>query len=101
VRGEKEKFQLGRWIVVAVAIPITIISLSLPLEAVNHIARSISGQNTNFQVAISATIGISIALTASVAFTGIKLWSQRQEIKRLRKRTEDLEKLLLRKSVKT
>ena len=71
-----------------------IVSLWVPLQAVQPIADTLAGQDTSLSVTFSVTIGISIALGAGMMALLGRSRGQRAELLRLRKRCVDLEQEL-------
>jgi hypothetical protein len=68
-----------------------ILAVYVPLRAVEPIADTLSGQDTHVTVAIGINITISIVLGGAALVLLLKTRRQREEIERLRRRTDQLE----------
>jgi len=71
-----------------------IATLWLPVHALQPIARSLAGEDTNVTITFTVTLGITLALGAGAMALLRRSSEQRGEIIRLRRRCANLEKEL-------
>jgi hypothetical protein len=85
--------EVGRIRAYGLVVALCIAASALPLWMVQGIVRPLAGKTTH----IDASIAISVAITISVVVNGLQ-WlkdrSQKRELRRLRRRAEELEKAL-------
>jgi hypothetical protein len=80
-------------------IAVLIASLWLPLQAIATVVDKMSGKNTNFNVNIALTVGLTLAVSGGIGAAGIaalrrKINEQRGELERTRGRLESLQERL-------
>ena len=68
-----------------------IAALWFPLKAATPIAEALAGNTTNVTLTVTFTLALSVALGSGVFALWNKTKSQSQELKRLRRRCDDLE----------
>src|SRR5579864_1895556 len=84
----REKYRLWRIVLWFLGMALVILVATVPIESV---ARSMAGRHTSVKLALSVTIGITLALSAATIVGGKKMLSQRGELQEQRERQERLE----------
>lgn len=90
-----EKFKFAREVVKSLAFPLKILSFSGPLYFASRIVAHIAGKTTIFNLGMSIVLTVSVVLSLTIAgAAAVKMFSQKRELQRLRRRIDQLERQL-------
>jgi len=71
-----------------------IVAAWVPLQAVRSIVGDVAGKETTFDATVNVSLAVSVALTISLALSVTLNIERKKKVKRLRERTDELEKML-------
>lgn len=94
VELEKARLKYGfrKLFIWLIGVPLTIASLWFPLQPVQLMVEALAGEETNIGLSLKITVGLAISLVGIVGL--YKILAQRKELKRLRARIIDQEKVI-------